>query len=420
MDEAVQNEDMISFNEGGPLYHSWKTLDVTPIKFISYPYEWSFSQLKDAALLTLKLQKQALKKNVTMKDASAYNVQFVGAKPIFIDLLSFEPLKEDKAWQAYRQFCTHFLAPLVLASMTDLRLAQLSRQWIDGIPLDIAKKLLPWRAYLSPGVVMHVIFHAALQNKYADPRSFKDKKDSKVMNKQKLLDIVDSLESTVKSQKLPLQKTEWADYYTDTNYTDKSTQEKLCIVEAVAKEYRGELAVDLGANTGRFSLPLSKYFETVIAADIDPVAVDAHYNQLKKNGPRNILPMILDLSSPSPSLGWACKERNSFTKRCDADLIMALALCHHLFFTVGAPFSKISSYFSKLLKIGGILICEFIPKEDSQVTRMLSSRDDIFEDYTKEAFDEAFESAGFKEINVFTLPESIRTLHVFKMVNHTA
>lgn len=308
-----------------------------------------------------------------------------------------------------------FFAPLVIGSKTDVRLLQLSRQWIDGVPLDIACKMIPWKARFSPSILMHIILHAFMQNKYADPRSFKDKKDVKKMSMQKLVDIVTSLACAVNKCVLPKQKTEWVDYYNDTNYSNKGAKAKLEIVENVAQKHKGKLAIDLGANTGRFSRPLAPYFETVISADIDPMAVDAHYRFLKQNGPKNILPLVLDLSSPSPSLGWASTERASFANRCSADFLMALALCHHLFFTVGVPFKQISSYFAKLLKKGGILVCEFIPKDDSQVQRMLSSRDDIFDDYTKDSFDQAFKDAGLIETYVFELPGSMRTLHVFSV-----
>ena len=145
--------------------------------------------------------------------------------------------------------------------------------------------------------------------------------------------------------------------------------------------------------------------------------MDRHYCHLREHGPNNILPIVLDLSSPSPSLGWACQERKSFGERCEANMLIALALCHHLFFTVGVPFVQIATFFSTLLRPGGVLVCEFVPSEDSQVQRMLSARDDVFDDYTKDVFDKAFRSAGFEEIDVFKLPESLRTLHVFKKID---
>ncbi len=414
IDKALDEGLIVPFEEHPPLPGSWKTLKVETIPFISYPYEWSFSQLKDAALLTLDLQQMALEKAMVLKDASAYNVQFVGARPIFIDLLSFEPWQQGDTWQAYRQFCSHFLAPLALASTSDLRLAQLSRQWIDGIPLDIATTMLPWKARLSSGLLMHLVLHAAMQNKYADPRSFKKKKSNQ-MTLEKISDIVESLENTVHKRKFPAQKTEWGDYYTDTNYTDEGTKAKLRIVESVAKQHSGSLAIDLGANTGRFSVPLAKYFGTVVSADIDPAAVDQHYCHLRDHGPDNILPLVLDLSSPSPALGWAGQERKSFVERCDADMMIALALCHHLYFTVGIPFAQISTFFASLIGSEGVLICEFVPRNDSQVQRMLSARDDIFDDYTQHEFERSFQAVGFKELERHSMPDSIRTLYVFQL-----
>lgn len=415
--DAVESKLLVPFEEHQPIPGSWKTLKVEKIPFISYPYEWSFSQLKDAALLTLELQAKALDKSMVLKDASAYNVQFVGHRPVFIDLLSFEPWQEGDAWQAYRQYCMHFLAPLTLAARLDFRCSQLSRQWIDGIPLDIACSMLPWKAKLSPGLFMHLFLHAAMQSKYADPRDFEAKKGQKNMTLEKVRDIVDSLVATTNKQQIPGQMTEWGDYYNDTNYSDAGTQAKLDFIEAKAKQYSGDLAVDMGANSGRFSLPLSQHFQTVVSADIDPVAVDMHYRQLKENGPDNILPIVLDLSSPTPSLGWASQERMSFVERCDADMVLALALFHHLFFTVGVPFTKISEFFASILRPGGVFICEYVPREDGQVQRMLSARDDVFDGYTKEEFNRAFKGAGFRELEVSSLPDSVRTLHVFQKVS---
>lgn len=414
IDEALASDALVPFEERQPLPGSWKTLSVRPIPFITYPYEWSFSQLKDAALLTLDLQRKALDKSMVLKDASAYNVQFLGHRPVFIDLLSFEPWKEGDTWQAYRQYCSHFLAPLALASRLDLRLSQLSRQWIDGIPLDIACSMLPLRAKLSPGLLMHLVLHAALQGKYADPRKFKDKKDRKDMTIEKLQDIASSLEATTRKQRPSVQETEWGDYYNDTNYSDAGTEAKLAYITAQAKTFSGKLAVDIGANSGRFSRPMADHFETVVSADIDPVAVDTHYRKLKDQGPDNIVPIVLDLSSPSPGLGWASQERMSFVQRCDADMVIALALFHHLFFTVGVPFAQIATFLASIIRPGGVLICEYVPREDGQVQRMLSARDDIFDGYTRDAFDHAFREAGFTELETTELPDSLRTLHVFR------
>ncbi len=146
-DQLVKSGLLIPHREVSekPVYPELAVKVIQPelVPFISYPYEWSFSQLKDAALATLAIQKRSIKAGMSLKDASAYNIQFINGKPTLIDTLSFEIYKEGKPWDAYRQFCQHFLAPLALMARVDVRLGQLLRVFIDGIPLDLASRLLP-------------------------------------------------------------------------------------------------------------------------------------------------------------------------------------------------------------------------------------------------------------------------------------
>ena len=174
---------------------AYKVLKPEPIPFISYPYEWSFSQLKDAALTTLDIQSRALGFGMSLKDCSAYNIQFMKGKPVFIDTLSFERYQEGKPWVAYRQFCQHFLAPLALMSCRDVRLGQLSRVHIDGVPLDLASRLLPVRTRFTFSLLFHIHLHARSQSRFADRRI--DTKRQKV-GRLGLLGIIDSLRSAVR------------------------------------------------------------------------------------------------------------------------------------------------------------------------------------------------------------------------------
>lgn len=405
---------LVRHTERPPLPGSWKTLEVERIPFISYPYEWSFSQLKQAALLTLQLQKRALEEGFILKDATAYNVQFVGSRPVFIDLLSFEKHDGKSAWQAYGQFCRHFVAPLALIAKTDWRCGLLSRQWIDGVPLELACRLLPWHARLSPGLYLHLYLHAGMQKKYEDGRKAAAKVRSATMGRRQLLDLADSLERCVAGLSAPEQNTEWGEYYTDTNYTPAGAEEKSRIVERVAAEHGGELAVDLGANTGVFSRMLCGHFKTVLAPDMDPRAVEKHAVSLAASGNAAILPLVLDLSSPSPDSGWACRERRSFMARCDADMVTALALCHHLVMGAGIPLPHVASFMASLVRPGGIVLFEFVPREDSQVQRLLAARDDIFASYTLERCLESFAEAGMREEASFSIRDSVRTLHCFR------
>ena len=380
------------------------------LPFISYPYEWCFSQLREAALLTLDLQEKALEHGCTLKDASAYNVQFFQGKAIFIDLLSFERWKEGQPWQAYGQFCRHFLAPLALMTRTDVRCGLLSRQWIDGIPLDLASSLLPARTKLSPGLYMHIHLHASMQRKHADGRKAAEKVRRLRMDKTRMTDVVRSLRDTIQNLDPPSRMTEWGDYYDDTNYTPAARSAKEDIVRAAAAARPGKLAVDLGANRGEFSRLLAPHFALVLATDVDHTAVDSFW---RTPPPPNVLPLLLDMASPSPSLGWRCGERLSFFARCHADLVCGLALCHHLRFTCGVPLPEIALAFADLCAEHGAALVEFVPRGDSQVERLLAGRDDVFEDYTEDHFREAFAQAGFTLEKRWNLPESERSLYLF-------
>lgn len=382
------------------------------LPFLSWPCEWSFSQLRDAALLTLDLHLLALDHDCILKDASAYNIQFLNSKPVFIDLLSFEHWQKGQPWQAYGQFCRHFLAPLALMARRDLRLGLMDRLWLDGIPLDIAGKLLPWKTRIDPGLALHLHLHATMCNRHADGREAAEKVKKSRMKISQLKDVADSLHRLVKSLALKEQSSEWGDYYQDTNYTASARKAKEEIVTAWAKSAAGgSLAVDLGANTGEFSALLAPHFAQVLATDSDSLAVERNYISPH---PSNVLPLVLDIAQPTPAYGWRLRERASFVERCHADLLMALALCHHLVFTCGLPFREIACGFGDLLKKSGKLIVEFVPRDDSQTQRLLAARDDIFAEYDRESFVAAFENAGFILLAKADLPESKRELMLFE------
>ena len=405
----VRHKEISAPSQMPPSQQVCKVMEVEQIPFISYPYEWCFSQLKQAALLTLDLHLLALQHEHVLKDASAYNIQFFHGKPICIDLLSFEHWKQGSPWEAYGQFCRHFLAPLALMNYHDLRFGLLSRQWIDGIPLDLACHALPWRSLLSSGSLMHIHLHARMCQKHASSAIVSNKKTS--LSLRQMENVALSLRAAVEKMHPPHKSTEWGDYYTDTNYSDAGMEEKQNLIKQVASAHSGRLALDLGANIGKFSSLLAPYFKTVLSTDVDPLAVEKHF---QSRPAEQILPLILDLSSPSPALGWASQERLSIAQRCQADMLLALALCHHLTISGGIPLALQAAYFADILKTGGQAVVEFVPKDDSQVQRLLASREDTFVDYTLEAFRDAFSQAGFSEVSCHSIPDSTRTLHVWE------
>jgi len=363
---------------------AYKVIKPELITFISYPYEWCFSQLKDAALITLQIQKEALKFDMSLKDCSAYNVQFHKGKPIFIDTLSFEKYREGNPWVAYRQFCQHFLAPLALMSRKDIRLNQLFRIYIDGIPLDLASSLLPFKTHFHFSLLSHIHLHAKSQKHYADKTV--DKSRFK-MSRTSFLGLIDSLESAVKKLKWNPQSTEWGSYYEDTNYTSAALEHKNQIIGKFLEESNPKTIWDLGANDGLFSRVSSNKGIPTLSFDIDPVAVEKNYLKSIKEKESNILPLLVDITNPSANIGWENRERMSLKKRRSADTVLALALIHHLAISNNLPFKKIAHFF---YKICNSIIIEFVPKNDSQVQRLLSTREDIFPDYTQQSFEEEF------------------------------
>jgi hypothetical protein len=381
---------------------AYKVIQPERIPFISYPYEWSFSQLKDAALATLSIQKRALKYEMSLKDASAYNIQFLRGKPILIDTLSFERLKEGAPWVAYRQFCQHFLAPLALMAYRDIRLNQLLRVYIDGVPLDLASALLPASARLNFGLLAHIHLHARAEKRFAGETVGKAK-----MSRNALVGLIESLEATTRKLTWKPEGTRWGNYYAIANYSDAAFEHKKELVAAWSARVQPNLVWDLGANVGTFSRATGAY---TISCDIDPAAVEQNYLRVKAEKEQNVLPLLLDLTNPSAAIGWANRERDSFLERGPADLSLALALIHHLAISNNVPLPQLAEFFAKTAKW---LIVEFVPKTDSQVKIMLSAREDIFHDYTREGFESAFKER-FEIRESVAVRESERRLYLME------
>lgn len=375
------------------------------IPTISYPYEWSFSQLQDAARLTLRVMSLALDHGMVLKDASAYNVQFLTGKPILIDTLSFEKYVEGEPWIGYRQFCQHFLAPLALMAHVDVRLGTLLRSYIDGVPLDLASHILPGKTRFSPSLLAHIHLHGKAQSRPAT-----EQKQQAKVSLTALRGLIDNLTGTVEGFRWSPGKTEWGDYYQETNYTPASMEAKRRLVAEMIEQADPFTCWDLGANTGEFSrLAAERDIETV-AWDVDPLAVERAYLQVRERGETHLLPLLQDLTNPSPDLGWAGQERDSQSQRGPADLIMALALIHHLAIGNNVPLPSVAAYFARL---GRWAIVEFVPKADSQVRRMLANREDVFADYDEAGFERAF-APHFETVRKQSIEGTERTLYLLR------
>ncbi len=390
---------------------AYRVLRPEPLSFISYPYEWCFGQLKDAALATLKIQKRALEYGMSLKDSSAYNIQFRAQRPVLIDTLSFEPYAEGEPWVAYRQFCQHFLAPLALMAYKDIRLGRLIRVFIDGIPLDLASRLLPRRTWFSPSLLTHLHLHAAAQRRYAQV-NVRQARGTRRMSRNAMLGLVDSLRTAISRLRWRSDGTEWEHYYTIHDYSPTSLEHKRRLVDEYLGEIEPASVWDLGANTGLFSRLASRRGVPTVAFDIDPGAVETNYQAALAEGDEHLLPLVLDITNPSPSLGWANQERASLMERAPAEAVLALALIHHLAISNNVPLSQLADFFAQM---GRWLIVEFVPKDDLQVQKLLRSREDIFPEYNLQGFENAF-ATRFRLRKSATIEGTQRRLYLMERV----
>ena len=382
------------------------TLKPQSIPFISYPYEWSFDMLKDAALLTLRLAKEGILFGMMLKDATPYNIQWLNGKLVFIDTLSFEKYDEEKPWIAYRQFCENFLAPLLLMHYSKNALPEMQLAWPDGIPLAITKSLLPVRSKFSLSTYLHIHMH----NRLSSNKPIKKESGIK-FSKEKLIRLLSSLEIRIKSLQLTPQKTNWSGYYNDEPERNDYFREKTRIIEQWLNRLQGiHIAADLGANDGTISKLLAAKNIFTIATDADPYCINNLYDGIKKSKEKNLQPLIMDLANPSPAAGVNNEERSSFSERANFDLVLALALLHHLAIGKNIPFERIAGFIQHTAKN---LIIEFIPKEDEKVQLMLSRKKDIYSNYHEIAFVKAFEKY-YAVVDRQMIPGSGRTLFLMK------
>lgn len=390
----------------------WIIIQPTQIPFISYPYEWSFSQLKDAARTTLKIALTALNYNQILKDASAYNIQFYQGRPIFIDTLSFEPWAANNPWKPYQQFCQHFLAPLVLMAKTDVRLNLLLSQYIDGIPLDLASKLLPLTTWANPGLLAHIHLHAQAATHWS-ARQEKLGSSTIQYSRQRLLALLSNLLDCINSLNWHPPQTTWSKYPQTHNYSKATFAAKEATIRAFIKIVNPSTVWDIGANSGHFSHIAADAGIHTISSDYDPVVVEQNYQTVRKTNQKNLLPLIINLTNPSPAIGWGNVERTSFIKRGPADLVLALALIHHLALGHNVPLPNIARLLSKISRH---LVVEFVPKSDSNAAKLLQFKGDIFPNYTEQNFVNAF-NQFFIILKKEPLPDSPRTLYLMQRKN---
>ncbi|WP_051555100.1 class I SAM-dependent methyltransferase [Legionella fairfieldensis] len=396
------------------VYESEAKIIIEPkqIPFVSYFYEWPFHVLKEAALLTLDIIKTALQYGMCLKDASSFNIHLMAGKPIFIDTLSFTLYREGEPWGAYGQFCRHFLAPLLLIKYKHTSFSKILNNFIDGLPLDLVSGLLPAKTHFSPFIKLNVHSHAKKLRKYNSSTT-----SHVYLPKNKLLHILNYMTSFINALDYSEHKTEWSDYYHITNYSQDAFNKKAAIVSKWVEQIEAKTIWDVGSNNGHFSRLIAQKKELVISTDIDPVAVDNNYLLNKKKKVSSIIPLIIDVTNPSPSIGFNNQERFSFSERLltsKIDCVLALALIHHLCLSNNCTFSMVLDYFKKLTRF---LIIEFIPPGDSWVDELLNRKrgsKHLFHFYNQDAFEKAC-LVDFLIVNKTKIEGSQRTLYLLKV-----
>ncbi|MFV8346771.1 hypothetical protein [Flavobacterium sp. ZB4P13] len=357
-------------------------LKTEKLSFVSYPYEWSFSQFKTAALFTLKINLIALEHGMVLKDASMFNVQFVGSTPVFIDLSSFEVYKEDKPWIAYYQFCKHFYAPLFLGAKKNLHLPKLLLYFIDGIPLKEAVSLCRMSDFFNLGAFMHLYLHSKGEG------SVNKTGVEKKVTKKQLIDLCTHLSDSIESLKPKQKKTVWDDYNQNNNYVEGSKDNKAEIIKEFMEQIpHCKMAMDIGANDGMYSKLFSENKIYTLVVDIDELAIERAFVENNKLQNTFLHPLHINLANPTPAIGWNNVERKSFWERCNVGVIQALAVVHHLAITHDISFEEIAS---KLAKHTQHLIIEFVYPDDSQTQILLNNKPHHNSDYNQLNFEKAF------------------------------
>ncbi|MGW0435948.1 methyltransferase [Micromonospora sp. NPDC003197] len=388
------------------------------IPFVSYPYEWSFSMLRDAALLHLEILRAALPAGFTTKDGSAYNLQWRGASPVFIDVGSFEPARDGEPWAGYRQFCQTMLYPLMLQAHLGIDFQPWLRARIDGVEAGQMRKLFGGTRRFSAGVFKHVHLHDAMQAGNAGTSTGQVREQLRVagFSRELVLATVRAVDKLVRRLDWQPPASHWSDYQQTCGYSpDDRTRKERFVDAALAEAGRPELVLDLGSNDGTYARIAARHADYVVAAESDPAVVDQLYQRLRADQENRILPLVVDLADPSPGGGWQGTERASFTARAEADAVLALAVVHHLAIGRNVPLGAVVDWLVGFLASAGRrgrLVVEFVHPQDPMAQRLLANKPaGLFPDYHRGEFERLL-GQRCEIVRREELPSGTRTLYV--------
>ncbi len=382
-------------------------LKPTPLPFVSHPYEWCFSQWKQAAALTLRLAMQAVDHGMTLKDASAYNVQFHEGRALWIDTLSFESGDTPGPWIAYRQFCCHFLATLAGMSRIHPRWGLYFRSRMNGFDLQEVSRALPASTWFNPFLASHLHLQSHFENRPLKPGQTQKPLP---MNGAMLRGLLDNLSKGIDRMRPPKAKNSWIRYAEELPYPPVAAERKKRIVSSWIRRISPDTLWDLGANTGAFSLAAASQVPFILALDSDHGSIEHLWEEVRSRGIKNLLPLWMDLADPSPSQGWMGLERASLFDRGPADLVLALALVHHLTFSALIPVNRQADFFARC---GKHLILEFPGPKDRQVKALVAKRQNLLTSYNISKLERSY-TPSFRILEKIALPSCDRTLYLME------
>ena len=381
------------------------------IPVVSYPYEWCFSMLQDAALLQLDLQAAALDEGMTLKDATPFNIQWLGVRPVFIDIGSFKTPEPGEPWAGYRQFCEMFLYPLFLQAYKDVPFHPWLRGSLEGVEAGHINSLLSARDRLRPGVLTHVYLLSKIQSRYeATQRNVRKDLRSAGFSAKMVKHNVLGMRRIVERLTWSRARSTWSNYAQCNTYEQADRERKKRFIVRAAASAPRSCVWDLGCNTGEYSRAVSECADLVVAVDADHLAIEHLYRALKAEPGSKILPLVGNLTDPSPGLGWRHRERQTFEERSRPDLILALALIHHLAIGRNVPLPELVAWFASF---EADVVIEFVVPEDAMVKQLLRNRDELDFGYTQDCF-EAAAAEHFVIAETERLQSGTRTIYYLR------
>ncbi len=355
------------------------------VPVISYPYEWTFGMLRDAAILQLDLVEAAILEGMTMKDATPYNIQFVAGKPVFIDIPSFESLPAGMPWVGYRQFCEMFLFPLMLQAYKGIDFQAMMRANIDGIGVQTASRLFSFRDRFRSGVLTHVWLQAKLDRRYGNTqKNIRSDLKSAGFNREMILANVRKLRKLSGRLSWQGEGSEWGSYDAFHNYSESDHQLKEAFINDSVADSQAHTVWDIGCNTGQFSKIAAQHASSVVAMDLDHFAVERLYRETREAKLSKILPLVQNIADPSPNWGWRNRERVDLATRAQPDLLLCLALIHHVVISANVPMAE---FVDALSDLSDQLVIEYVSRSDDKVKALLRNKEDKYSDYSREGLE---------------------------------